>query len=265
MFLFKEHFFCNNFCMSENLQTRATRTRKQTTKSENVTAELDDISKIRKIVFDETSTQNRPLCDIVYANLIVITAVFLSAFIPILSFALPALVLIYFEVGLFGYVAAKENGDAAKLEDIFISLKKYIRIFCVFVIKTLMIAFWTCLFIVPGVICFLNYCFSANILYESDDLDAKGVLLLSKELVKGKRYTIFFYMLLALVAICVAASSMFLIILLFDAFLFVPQIYYVIFICLAGLITLLLVSLPMVQIAIADCYLAAKQEIIGRK
>lgn len=258
MFLFKEHFFCNNFCMNENIAKRRVATRPKSN------AELDDISKIRKIVFENTA-QSRPLCDIIYANLIVIAAVILSAFIPVLSFALPALVLIYFEVGLFGYVAAREDGKDVGLEKLFVPLKKYIRIFCVFVIKAVLIVFWLCLFIVPGVICFLNYCFCANILFESDDLDAKGVLILSKELVKGKRLTIFFYMLLALVAICVAASSMFLIILLFDAFLFVPPIYYVIFISLAAMLTLFLVALPMVQISIADCYLAAKKEIIGRK
>ena len=51
--------------------------------------------------------QSKKVYDVVLANLIVLTAVALSAFIPVLSLALPVLVFIYLEVGLYGFIYNK--------------------------------------------------------------------------------------------------------------------------------------------------------------
>ncbi len=225
-----------------------------------------DISIIRKIVFEEK--QNAPdyaIYDIILANIIALAGVFLAAFVPVVSFALPVLFFIYIEVGLGGFVTKKQLGLRAKFEDMFVSLKKYVRLFCVFIIKMVLVAFWLCIFIVPGVICFLDYCFSANILYETDDLDAKSVLILSKELVNGYRATIFLYMAIALASLAVSVSVMFLILMLFDVFFVVTPLFYLVFILLALFLDFLLVALPLVETAIADCYIDAKKNKILRK
>lgn len=206
----------------------------------------------------------RDLCDIIYANLIVLFSVFLSAFIPIVSLALPFLFIVYFEVGLFGFIYKSESGERYHFEDLFISIKKFIKVFCIYVIKMFLILFWTCIFIVPGVLTMLNYSFTPLIIFESDDLDAKGVLALSKEMTKGYRWNIFFYELLALASVCVAMTLMFLFILFFDVFFFVPAYFYILFVVLAGVLDFVLVALPIVEIAIVDNFIKSKQEKVTK-
>ncbi len=226
-----------------------------------------DITQIRNIIFSEKNEkeQESSIYDIIFANLIALAGIMLSAFIPILSFALPILFYIYIEVGLYGFIMQKQLDIKTKFENLFVSLKKYVRVFCVFVIKMILIMFWLCIFIVPGVVCFLNYCFTANILFETDNLDAKGVLILSKELVKGYRATIFLYMGIALASLAVAVTAMFLILMLFDVFFVISPTFYIIFLIVAMMLDFILVALPLVETVIVNCYIDAKKNRIQRK
>lgn len=220
-----------------------------TSKSHQVVREL--------FLYDNTT---RELYDIILANLVVLTAVFLSALIPVVSVALPVLVFIFLEIGLWGFIYNKEMGKKYGYEDIFVSVKKYIRIFCMAVVKCFLILFWSILFVVPGVVCMLNYSFTGLILYESDDLDVKGALMLSKELTYGFRWQIFFYELLALASVCVAMSFMFFIIMFFDIFLVVPSTVYIVLVVMAALIDFVTLALPMMQIAIVDTFIISKDK-----
>ncbi len=236
---------------------------------ENKKSRLKDSKNVNrkenKLYFDDKLiNSDRDLTDIIFANLIVIFAIFISAFIPFISLALPYLVLIYFEVGLLGFIYKCENGDKYHYEDIFVSIKLYIKTFCVFVIKMFLILFWSCLFIIPGIITMLNYSFTPLIIFESEKLDTKGILSLSKEMTKGFRWNIFFYELLALATMCVAMTFMFLIILFFDVFLVVPSFYYIIFVILAGILDIVLVGIPMIEIAIVDSFIDAKKSKIAK-
>ncbi len=206
---------------------------------------------------------NRPLNDIMYANIIMIFAVFVSAFIPVVSLALPFLVFIYFEAGIYGFVYKVESDKPYKFEEIFVSLKKTIKIFCVFVIRMFLTIFFACLFLVPGVIVMLQYSFCPIILFESEKLDVRGVLALSKEMTQGYKWQIFLNKMIALATVCVAVTMMFLLILLFDVFLFVPPYFYIIFVTLAGVLDVILVALPLVEIAVADCYISSKNSKVA--
>lgn len=206
-------------------------------------------------LFDNT---NREISDIVLANLLVLTVVFLSALIPVISIGLPILVFIVLETGLWGFVYNKEMGRQHCYEDIFVSIKKYIRIFCLFVVKSFIILFWSLFLIVPGVVCMLNYSFTGIILFESNDLDVKGALMLSKELTFGFRWQIFFFEILALASVCVAMTLMFFFIMFFDLFLFVPSGVYIVLVLLAGVLDFVALAMPLVQIAIVDTYIISK-------
>ena len=227
--------------------------KKKTTKNKIVEEKKVDQPKIVPM------EQSKKVYDVILANLIVLTAVALSAFIPVLSLALPVLVFIYLEVGLYGFIYNKERGADYKYEDLFLSLKKYAKFFCMAVVKIVLIAFWTILLIVPGVVCALNYSFTSLILYESSDLDVKGALLLSKELAYGYRWNIFFYGLLALTSICVAMTLMFLVLLIFDFFLTIPSVAYIVLVTAAAILDLVLLAMPMVELAIVDNFIASKR------
>ena len=202
--------------------------------------------------------KTRTISDVVLANLIVLSAVCLSAFVPVISLALPILFAIYFEVGLSLFVLKKERGELCKYEDLFVSIKKYIKIFCTAVVKMVLVTVGMVLLIVPGVIWLISYSFTGLILAESDDLDVKGVLILSKELTKGYKWQICFWGLLSLAAVCVVMTLVFLIILIFDIFLSVPSAVYIVLVLGAGFFALIILAMPMMQLMIADCYIMAK-------
>ncbi len=225
---------------------------------------LDEIARMNDLMMKQKAKVYRSLDDLILANLIVLFAVFLSAFIPMVSFALPVLVFIYLEIGLGGFVYKKECGQKCQFEEIFTTFKKFIKAFCIFAIKMILTIFGLCLLIVPGVVVMLNYAFTSIILFESTNMDVKSILMLSKEFVKGHRLTLLFYFLLALASVCIVASLMFCVILLFDLFLDVSATYYIIFIVLASLIAVIFVAIPMVEITIADVYIVAKKEKVSK-
>ena len=125
---------------------------------------------------------NRPMNDIMYANLIMLFAIFVSALLPIVSLGLPLLLFIYFEAGIYGFVYKVEAEKQYKFEELFVSIKKAVKIFCVFVIRMFLTLFFSCLLIVPGVIVMLQYAFCPIIIFESDKIDVRGVLALSREM-----------------------------------------------------------------------------------
>ncbi len=219
-----------------------------------------------KVFMEQNSlTVERPIYDIIYANIIMLFAIFLSWLVPVLSFGLPILFFIYFEVGISGFAYKVENNENYKFEDLFVSLKKYIKVFCVFVIKMFMTAFFACFLLVPGIVVMLQYSFTGIILFQSDKLDVRGVLSLSKEMTRGFKWNIFLYEMIALATVCVAVTLMFWLIVLFDVFFVIPNYFYIIFVTMAGILDFMLVALPIVEIAIADSFISAKNSKIAKK
>ncbi len=206
------------------------------------------------------NNSEKTVYDLILANLITLSAVFLSMFVPVVSIALPFLVFIYLEIGLWGFVLKKERGQYCKYEEIFVSLKKYIKIFCTAVIKIFLTLFWSVFFIVPGVVCLLNYSFSGLILYESPDLDVRGVLMLSKELASGYRLKICYWALLGLASVCSVMTIVFSLLIFFDVFLFVPSAVYIVLILMAGVLDFVLLVMPLMQLVITDYYLISKND-----
>ncbi len=223
---------------------------------------LAEPQKLPKVEFYEVLMDKEPrsIIEIILANVIVFFAVFVSTFIPVLNLGLPIFVFIYFEVGLYLFVYKKECGRDFKYEDLFVSLKKLPKIFCAFIIKKFLSMLWGLLLIVPGIVCLLDYSFVCLILSESPNLDVRGAMMLSKELVKGHRLNIFFYFAIALASICVSMSLMFFVIMLFDIFLAVPVAVYIVFVLMAGIFAFIVLFCPIVELAVVDNYILAKND-----
>lgn len=217
-------------------------------------------SSLNQHVVQSDYNTKRTISDLILANAFVVAVIIISAFIPFLSLSFPLLFSIYFEVGLSIFVLKKEKGQYSKYEDLFVSLKKYIKIFCVAIIKLILVVLWSILLVVPGIICLLKYSFTSFILAENNEIDAKGILMLSGELTKGYRLMICFWGLISLASICVAMSLMFSIILIFDIFLNVPSVVYVVFVIASGIFDFIVLAMPMMQVSLADYYIMSKQE-----
>ena len=89
--------------------------------------------------------------------------------------------------------------------------------------------------------------------------------MLSKELAKGHRLEIFFWALLSLALVCVMMSLVFLIILIFDTFLNVSSVIYLVLVLTAGFASLFVLAIPMMEFVLADIYILAKNQKIERQ
>lgn len=210
--------------------------------------------------FTDLWNNERSVNEIIFANLIVFSAIILAMFIPLISIGLPILVFLYLQVGLWGFVKLKESDQRFSYENLFVHPKILIKVFCLAIIKLFSFMFWTLCLIVPGIIYLLNYCFCPIILFESPDLDVKGVMMLSKELVYGYRLKIFFFFLFCLASICVAMSFMFSLIMFFDIFLDVSSVVYIVLVVFAGVLSLITLALPLFEVVVVDSYISSKKK-----
>lgn len=252
----KTLFFSNNQCMSE-INNKKNISKNKQNKKEKKTQEF--ITQNNNFLYAENN-KNKTISDLILANVFVVLMISLSAFIPFLSFSLPFLVAIYFEVGLGLFVLKKEKGEYCKYEDLFVSIKKYLKILCVAIIKIILIGFYSLFLFVPGIVCFIKYSFTCFILAEDSEIDTKGILMLSSELTHGFKWKILFWELISLVSICIAMSLMFSVILIFDVFLNVPNIVYIVFVVASAIFDLVVLAIPMMQVVLADYFLLAKQQ-----
>lgn len=55
-------------------------------------------------------------------------------------------------------------------------------------------------------------------------------------------------------------TLMFLVILIFDIFLTVPSVVYIVLVLGAGIFALIILAMPMMQLTVADCYIMAKSK-----
>ena len=104
-----------------------------------------------------------------------------------------AIFLGFISVGLASYMIKFINDKDYQFNDIFAYAKDFVRIFVVNLLKTIFIALWTLLFIIPGIICAFSYTLVDMILADEryNDLGFKEILDLSKAMMKGHKMDAF--------------------------------------------------------------------------
>lgn len=197
--------------------------------------------------------------NVVLANLIVLTTLLLTLLIPVGKSFFAVLLFLYFKLGLVGFVFEQKVCNVVRYKKLFVPIKNAWKAVRLFVIKLFLFLFWSTCFIVPGIVCLLDYSFSSLIIYECPDLDIKGVLMLSKELSRGFRKTIALSFLFAVFFLIVCTLIIFFAILLFDVWLTIPSCYYVFFIVFAGVFSFVVFGLPTIQLEIVESYIFSKQ------
>ena len=161
-------------------------------------------------------------------------------------------------VGLQQFNIMLLEGKKPKVEIVFSRFNQTLTAFLIKTLKLIYIFLWSLLFIVPGIICALNYAFSSHVFADEPKLSTFEVLEKSKKLAIGHRTKLFmiglFVILLTLAGFSVSA----LMVVLIKQFVILPlwlntSIMFLIF----GLV-FILVILPFVEISLTKCYLQAK-------
>ncbi|MBQ8845040.1 MAG: hypothetical protein IJ008_03380 [Clostridia bacterium] len=213
----------------------------------------------------QTIKESGTWIDVVLVNILFLAICFLVSFMPVLNLLLVFVAMVYLEIGVWGYVLKRQQNEKIRYEDIFIKPNLFLKSVCVKIIKIFIIALWSLVFIIPGVIMMLNYSFTGLITYEGKDIDSKGILQLSHELTYGYKFKIFLAFMISLLSVCVAVSIPFGILKIINIFTFIHWWIYVVVICMFAILSGILIALPLFQLSLTDYYIQAKNKSKIRK
>jgi len=94
-------------------------------------------------------------------------------------------------LGLTGYYVKKARGEPVKLEDLFEGFKLFGPSFLLYLLYSIFLMLWTCLFIVPGIIKGLSYSMSFYILRDNPKIEAMEAITQSRKMMVGYKGKLF--------------------------------------------------------------------------
>lgn len=194
------------------------------------------------------------------SSFIVWVSVFLAMLFPIFGIGLAFFIMCFLCIGFKKNVLNCIQNKEIKIESVFDYYKYCIPAFCLKVCTYLLIALWSLLFIVPGIIIGLNYSFAPYIFCENVEIGTLECLNESKKLTYGYRGEIFLiYLIQTLLIILIALFSYCLIIIL--NFLVIMPIWFNILIpTIITIFVYLIFILPYFEIMMANIYLTVKNQ-----
>ena len=143
-------------------------------------------------------------------------------------------------------------------------LKKCAKLLWLEAVKIALVLFWTCFLIVPGLVCFVDYVFAEMISFRSAEMDVRGALGLSKELVRGQRVEILFRIFQAILIVFGFSLSAFFVLVALNAVLNISMQQYVFFVALATLLPFFAIAMPMIKHTICKAFEKATVKKIKR-
>ncbi|MDR2878566.1 MAG: DUF975 family protein [Fusobacteriales bacterium] len=107
-------------------------------------------------------------------------------------YALNVLAAYMFNVGAFKCALESSRGRKIKKSDIFFAFrKKPLKFLALYIWKFILLSFWSCLFIVPGIIKYFSYSQSLFLMIENPDYKINEVIRESKILMSGHKEKFF--------------------------------------------------------------------------
>jgi len=94
-------------------------------------------------------------------------------------------------LGFLGYYIKKARGEAVRLENLFDGFKSFSSGFLLYLLETIFIALWTCLFVIPGVIKCFSYSMSFFILRDNPGIGAMEAITRSRKMMNGYKGKLF--------------------------------------------------------------------------
>ncbi len=185
---------------------------------------------------------------------------FLLQFFPIVGVTLAIFAFGFLCVGVKKYLIAVSKNKYVPIESIFDEYKICIKAFCL-KFATMLISFlWGIIFVIPGIICAINYSMSMFVLAENSQKDAFECMLESKNITKGHRLQILIiylaYCFVIVACVCIFASIG------IAVFSFAGLLNWVAIVltAVAVLMVLFVFIIPYFELLLANLYLYLKNE-----
>jgi uncharacterized membrane protein len=94
-------------------------------------------------------------------------------------------------LGFMGYYLKKARGEPVKLENLFDGFKFFGTSFLLFLLESIFLFLWTCLFVIPGIVKFFSYSMAFYILRDNPDIGAVEAISRSRKMMAGHKRKLF--------------------------------------------------------------------------
>ncbi len=196
------------------------------------------------------------------SSFVVWASIFIAMLFPVFGIGLAFFIMCFLCIGFKKNIINCLQNKSIKVESVFDYYKFCIPAFCLRVCSYLLIALWSLLLIVPGIITGLNYSFAPYIFSENPSLGTLECLSESKNLTYGYRGEIFLiYLIQTLLIILIALFSYCLIIIL-NYIVIMPLWFNILIPTFITIFVFLIFVLPYFEIMMANIYLTVKNQKI---
>ena len=94
-------------------------------------------------------------------------------------------------LGFTGYYMKKARGESVELENLFDGFKLFSSSFLLYLLNSIYVILWTCVFIVPGIVKSLSYSMAFYILRDNPDIGATEAITRSRKMMAGYKGKLF--------------------------------------------------------------------------
>ncbi len=186
--------------------------------------------------------------------------VFLLQLFPIMGIALGLFAYCFLCIGTKRYLISIAREEFLPIESIFSTFKISIKAFCLKFAYMLITSLWLVIFIVPGIICAINYGFSSFVLADDFKKPVLECMEQSKKLVYGHRAEIFIvylaYAFVTLASMCIFATFGIVI----KAYTNIGLWFPIVSMIISFLFVFLVLIVPYFELMFANIYLSLKNE-----
>lgn len=95
------------------------------------------------------------------------------------------------QLGYSQFLLKEEDGQEGELNDLFSQFHRFADGFILHLLRSIFIALWTMLFIIPGIIAAYRYAMAPFILLENPSMKPKEAITASKEMMRGRKFELF--------------------------------------------------------------------------
>ncbi len=218
-----------------------------------------------KIWLDTNDLYSENRTSVLVSSFVVWVCVFIAMLFPLFGFGLAFFLMCTLCIGFKKIVLDIIRGEQYKVENVFDYYAFCISAFCLKVCSMILIALWSLLLIVPGIICGLNYCLAPYIFADEPKIGTLECLEKSKKLVYGHRaeLLIIFLMEALFVALVATLSSCFVII--FNFIVAMPLWFNIVVPVVITLFVAFVVIVPYFELLIGNYYVNLLNKIVVKK
>ncbi len=218
-----------------------------------------------KIWLDTNDLYSENRTSVLVSSFVVWVCVFIAMLFPLFGFGLAFFLMCTLCIGFKKIVLDIIRGEEYKVENVFDYYAFCISAFCLRVCSMILIALWSLLLVVPGIICGLNYCLAPYIFADEPKIGTLECLEKSKKLVYGHRAELFiiFLMEALFVALVATLSSGFVII--FNFVVAMPLWFNVVIPIVITLFVVFVVIVPYFELLIGNYYVNLSKQNVVKK